>query len=255
MRIIIALLFLANTTLQAQVGIGTTNPDTKAALDISSNSKGLLIPRMTTAQRDAITSPTEGLIVFNSDTKRIEVYNAGSSGEGSVSNLGFFSSRVGSTYSESAWSSSNVRGMAQSFSSAGGLLTAISISVASIESNSTSPSYVLSIYSGTPSPTCGYSTASSSTCGFSSFGAPLATSLVSISQLGVNKLYLNTPIYLVSGQTYTFSITATTTTQQFYWEGQTAYANGASYGINGSISGSTDDFTFLTQYAVGWRAL
>lgn len=212
---------------------------------------------MTTVERDAIPSPTEGLIIFNSDTKRIGVYNAGSSGEGSVSNLGLFSSRVGSIYSGStpAWSSSDVTGMAQSFSSAGGLLTAISINVASIVSNSTSPSYVLSIYSGTPSPTCGYSTASSSTCGFSSFGAPLATSFVSISQLGVNKLYLNTPIYLVSGQTYTFSITATTTTQQFAWEGQTAYANGASYGINGSISLSTDDFTFLTQYAVGWRAL
>ncbi|MBM3921837.1 MAG: hypothetical protein FJ340_01370 [Sphingomonadales bacterium] len=77
MRIIIALLFLATTTLHAQVGIGITNPDTKAALDISSNSKGLLIPRMTTTQRDAITSPTEGLIIFNSTSKNIEVYNSG----------------------------------------------------------------------------------------------------------------------------------------------------------------------------------
>ena len=58
-------LFTATTV--AQVGIGTITPDTSAALDITSTTKGLLIPRMTSAQRDAITSPTQGLIIFCSD--------------------------------------------------------------------------------------------------------------------------------------------------------------------------------------------
>ena len=54
-------------TTYAQVGIGTTTPDASSALDITSTTKGLLIPRMTAAQRDAITSPTQGLIIFCSD--------------------------------------------------------------------------------------------------------------------------------------------------------------------------------------------
>ncbi|MBX0291854.1 hypothetical protein K3G63_15485 [Hymenobacter sp. HSC-4F20] len=49
------------------VGIGTSSPNSSAALDISSTSKGLLPPRLTQAQRDAIASPAEGLIVYQTD--------------------------------------------------------------------------------------------------------------------------------------------------------------------------------------------
>lgn len=55
-----SLLFIV-TISQAQVGIGTNNPNASAKLDISSTSKGLLPPRMTTADRDAITTPATGL--------------------------------------------------------------------------------------------------------------------------------------------------------------------------------------------------
>jgi hypothetical protein len=48
------------------VGIGTNNPDASAILDVSGTNGGLLIPRLTAAQRDAITSPAKGLVVFNS---------------------------------------------------------------------------------------------------------------------------------------------------------------------------------------------
>ena len=54
-------------TTYAQVGIGTTTPDPSAALDITSTTKGLLIPRMTNAQRQAISSPVAGLLVFVTD--------------------------------------------------------------------------------------------------------------------------------------------------------------------------------------------
>jgi hypothetical protein len=54
-------------TTYAQVGIGTTTPDPSAALDITSTTKGLLIPRMTNAQRQAISSPVAGLMVFVTD--------------------------------------------------------------------------------------------------------------------------------------------------------------------------------------------
>jgi uncharacterized protein (TIGR02145 family) len=66
---------LLTATTYAQVGIGTTNPDGSAVLDITSTTKGLLIPRMTAVQRDAITSPSQGLIIFCTDC---------SSGEGAL---------------------------------------------------------------------------------------------------------------------------------------------------------------------------
>ena len=60
-----AVLFTATT--YAQVGINNETPDASAALDITSTTGGLLGPRMTAAQRDAITTPSQGLIIFCSD--------------------------------------------------------------------------------------------------------------------------------------------------------------------------------------------
>ncbi|MBO9562276.1 MAG: hypothetical protein J7621_05850 [Niastella sp.] len=62
---ILTVLFLAATTfVQAQVGIGTTTPAASSALDVTSTTRGVLIPRMSSAQRTAITSPAEGLMVY-----------------------------------------------------------------------------------------------------------------------------------------------------------------------------------------------
>jgi len=53
--------------VKAQIGIGHTNPDPSSIVDIQSTTQGLLAPRMTTAQRTAISSPAEGLMVFDTD--------------------------------------------------------------------------------------------------------------------------------------------------------------------------------------------
>ena len=58
--------FITATTF-AQVGINTQFPDASAALDITSTTQGLLLPRMTAAQRTVITSPSQGLIIFCTD--------------------------------------------------------------------------------------------------------------------------------------------------------------------------------------------
>ncbi len=49
------------------IGIGTSAPAASALLDISSTTKGLLAPRMTSAQRTAIASPATGLLVYQTD--------------------------------------------------------------------------------------------------------------------------------------------------------------------------------------------
>jgi len=68
MRVIalaILLVFLSTSVQSQPVGIGTTTPHPSAALDITSTTGGLLIPRMNSSQRDAIALPTKGLIIFN----------------------------------------------------------------------------------------------------------------------------------------------------------------------------------------------
>ena len=65
-----AALFTATTL--AQVGINTETPDASAALDITSTTGGLLVPRMTNAQRQAISNPAPGLLVFVTDLNRGE---------------------------------------------------------------------------------------------------------------------------------------------------------------------------------------
>jgi hypothetical protein len=62
----------------AQVGIGTTTPNANAALDVVSTSQGMLFPRMTTAQRNAIVSPAKGLTIFNTTLNSIQT-NIGTS--------------------------------------------------------------------------------------------------------------------------------------------------------------------------------
>jgi hypothetical protein len=64
--IYIILLFFVTKTV-AQTGIGTNTPDASAKLDITSSNKGFLVPRMTNAQRSAITSPANGLMVYQTD--------------------------------------------------------------------------------------------------------------------------------------------------------------------------------------------
>ncbi|WP_339917987.1 hypothetical protein [Yeosuana marina] len=62
--------------INAQVGIGTTNPNSTSMLDIQSNAKGVLIPRMETTDRTGISSPANGLLVFDTDTQSFWFYDA-----------------------------------------------------------------------------------------------------------------------------------------------------------------------------------
>ncbi len=64
-------------TSYAQVGINDDNgsPDASAMLDVKSTTKGMLIPRVTTTQRNAISSPATGLIVYNTTTNNFNFYN------------------------------------------------------------------------------------------------------------------------------------------------------------------------------------
>ena len=63
---IILLVFTTNIVF-SQVGIGTTTPDSSSMLDIKSTDKGILIPRMTFVQKDLISSPVSGLLIYQTN--------------------------------------------------------------------------------------------------------------------------------------------------------------------------------------------
>lgn len=73
----VAGLLLTVTAARGQngsVGIGTETPEESAILDVRSTSKGLLIPRLTSKERDAIAKPVDGLIIYNRDKNHFEFY-------------------------------------------------------------------------------------------------------------------------------------------------------------------------------------
>lgn len=70
------LLFYANGFGQS-IGINTTTPDKSAQLEIASDNKGLLIPKLTQAQRNGISNPATGLLIFQTDKVPGFYYNEG----------------------------------------------------------------------------------------------------------------------------------------------------------------------------------
>ncbi len=76
--IAIVIILTINNAISQNVGIGTATPHPSARLEIYSQSRGLLIPRLTTAQRDSIANPAHALMIFNIDSFCLEVYNADS---------------------------------------------------------------------------------------------------------------------------------------------------------------------------------
>ena len=66
-KITLITLMLFTALSYAQVGINTNTPNASSALDIESTTGGILIPRMTEIQRDAIVLPASGLMIYQTD--------------------------------------------------------------------------------------------------------------------------------------------------------------------------------------------
>ncbi|MEQ1745973.1 MAG: hypothetical protein ABMA02_11130 [Saprospiraceae bacterium] len=76
-----ALSLLGSTNIfpsSGSVGIGTSSPHASAKMEIQSTTKGVLIPRMTKANRDAIANPANGLLIFQTDNSPGFYYYTGS---------------------------------------------------------------------------------------------------------------------------------------------------------------------------------
>ncbi|MFM9836906.1 MAG: phage baseplate protein [Cyclobacteriaceae bacterium] len=137
-----AVVFAAS--VQAQVGINNNAPDAKSILDLKATDKGLLIPRMTTAFRDAISSSgatPESLLVYDTDLK------------------GFYFFQGSNWYSLSGWvkaASSNNVSLAGNASVSGttsaGTVSATNLSVPGFANNALVPTGIIVMWSGTVAP-------------------------------------------------------------------------------------------------------
>ena len=72
-----AFVFVSAHTAFSQVGIGVTTPDPSAVLDLTSTSKGLLIPRMSFADRGLLPQPATALLIYQYDNVPGFYYNSG----------------------------------------------------------------------------------------------------------------------------------------------------------------------------------
>jgi len=79
LQLLLGFLFCTPVLFAQNIGISATGatPNPKAMLDISSTTGGLLIPRMSTAERNAITSPPTGLQVYNTTTNTLDIFKGG----------------------------------------------------------------------------------------------------------------------------------------------------------------------------------
>ena len=66
---------MAPLIVDAQVGIGTVDPDPSALLELFSKSEGLLVPRMTSEERDLIIAPAVGLLIYNTSTSNFNYFD------------------------------------------------------------------------------------------------------------------------------------------------------------------------------------
>ncbi len=78
-KIILLLVLFFNTSNSYSQSIGISSgaiiPDPSSILEMRTTTKGLLIPRMTQAQRDLISSPANGLMAYNTSTNQFDFYN------------------------------------------------------------------------------------------------------------------------------------------------------------------------------------
>jgi hypothetical protein len=69
------LLTAGSAAVSGSVGIGTATPAASAALEVSSTTKGLLPPRLSLSQRDGIASPATGLVIYNTTSNSVNVWD------------------------------------------------------------------------------------------------------------------------------------------------------------------------------------
>jgi hypothetical protein len=193
--------FLFCTQLFAQVGIGTSTPHASAKLDISSTEKGLLVPRMTSEQRDLILSPAFGLLIFNTTESELQIFKE---------------KRFGNTSSANANILFPANPILQSFTSTEtAQLLSIDFNITEYVESTNATVTVYDQFNGT--------------------GSELGTATLTITSNGIKRFTFSSPINVTNGGVYSFRITAPSGWIRF------ALSTFGGYGGGGFFYGTTPD--------------
>jgi len=193
--IALVLILASNISVLSQVGIGTSTPDSKAQLDVSSTTKGFLPPRMTYAQRELISSPPAGLMIWCS--------NCGTSGQ-----MQFYNGTSWVTFSEQATSApitltcNTPTSITNTTASASGSLTGVT--------GPTTYGFVYSSTSSTPTMPAMGSTSSTSSMDYNSGTGSFSASLTGLTLN--TSYYIRAYYYNNSTMTYSYSSVITFST-------------------------------------------
>lgn len=204
--LVLNMLILINYSSTAQVGIGTSTPDESAQLEINSTSKGLLVPRMSTTQRNSISNPALGLIIYNTTEEQLQTYKQ------PLVTFGQSTSYLGLAFPGNS--------VIQSFTSTStGTLTWLDLDVTDLFQPGTITATIYSSSNGT--------------------GAPLGSASLSITSTGVKRFTFTSPPSLATATTYSFTVTTSTANLRLGYENRDVYAGGGMY-VGGSFIGAYD---------------
>jgi uncharacterized protein (TIGR02145 family) len=222
---------IASPVFTGTVAIGTANPSAAAVLDITSTSKGLLLPRLTFAQKSAITSPEAGLILWCSDcgtNGELQVYNGTNFVNMVGANAQFALPTISATSAASAITSSALTSGGSIDSDGGAFVTARGV----VWNTSTNPTVSLSTKTtdGT-----GIGTFSSSISGLTS-GVTYYVKAYATNSVGTKygpEITVNTAqaVATLASTTAASSIGATTATSG----GNITYNGGATVSVSGLV--------------------
>ncbi len=74
MFILLPMLLLSGVAISQAVGIGTTTPNSASALDMGPSAKPVVLPRLTTQQMNAVSSPALGMFLYNTTEHQLYSY-------------------------------------------------------------------------------------------------------------------------------------------------------------------------------------
>jgi hypothetical protein len=214
-------------TTGGSVGIGTITPNSKAILDISSTTKGVLVPQMTTSQRDAISSAPEGLLIYNTTSNQFEARRKGRLPERTIIDY-MPASPSGSTGGNGAW---------QAFTATeSGYLTKITLYQKNgMQNPTTTFDWSMTLYSGVTS-TNGSSLSGGTIIGYTTMTLPANGTAA------LRDYVFDPPIHVETGTKYWFKISELTSGGYY----TNTYINSSDVYLNNDtwVGGFNQDLTF-----------
>jgi len=238
----LSLIIIPNGRVNAQGGVAVNTsgaaPDASAYFDVSGTNKGVLIPRLTTVERNAIVNPAKGLFIYNTDCDVVN-YNAGTP--------------ASPNWATMAASNVLAAGVSIVASPAGAICAGTSVTFSATPSqNNLSPSYQWQVNGsneGTNSTT--YTTSSLNngdvvTCILTSSaqcvtGSPATSNAITMLTNLVPAITGTTPAGFCSGSAVTLSASANIGTINWYnvSTGGSSLSTGASFTVSGLTSTTT----------------